>query len=194
MYMDQENCPFYIGKGKGHRWYPSKHSKGQTMTARKVRKIGSENIKVHFLHKDLTGEEAIKYERYWIKYLGRKDNGTGQLTNHTDGGEGSGGYNKGRPGPMRGKHHSEETKQRMSESAIGRKHSEDHKRKNRDAHIGKPAWNKGLKTGPLSDKQKKKISDSMKGQNTGPKSEETKRKISETLMGNIPWNKGNGRK
>ena len=98
MYMDEHNCPFYIGKGRGHRYIPSNHRTGHT--GNKIRAIGDRNVKVHFLHKDLTDAEALQWERYWIKYFGRQDNGTGQLTNHTDGGEGPSGksaWNKGVP-------------------------------------------------------------------------------------------------
>ena len=138
MYLDQENVPFYIGKGKNERWYPHNHTKGNTMTARKVRKLGVDNVKAHFLHKDLTEAEAFEWEAYWIKYLGRKDNGTGQLTNHTDGGEGEShpAWNKGlktgptgRPAWNRGKKLSKEYCRKLSESHKGYKTPEDTKRK-----------------------------------------------------------------
>ena len=68
--------------------------------------MGAENVKIHFLHKNISEEESFEWERYWIKYFGRRDNGTGQLTNHTDGGEGTSGHpawNRGKPGTMLGK-------------------------------------------------------------------------------------------
>lgn len=58
---------------------------------------------------------------------------------------------KGENHPMYGKHHSEETKLRLKETSNGNKNAvgyhptEESKEKNRQAHLGKPAWNKGLK-------------------------------------------------
>ena len=41
---------------------------------------------------------------------------------------------------------------------IGRKHSDESKLKISNANKGKSAWNKGLKTGPLSNEHKEKLS------------------------------------
>ena len=43
---------------------------------------------------------------------------------------------KGKPGAMKDKHHSEETKRKMSESHKGKPKSEEHKRKLSEAHKG----------------------------------------------------------
>ena len=69
---------------------------------------------------------------------------------------------KGKPGSMTGKHHTEETKRKISNS-----------------HKGKPAPNKGKKMGPHSEDWKRKVSNSLKGK---PFTEEHKRKISEANM------------
>lgn len=79
MYTDQDNVPFYIGKGCGDRWRPSKHVNGHT--AIKINSIGVDNVKVYFFHENLTEEEALRQEKYWIKHFGRQDNDTGILTN-----------------------------------------------------------------------------------------------------------------
>lgn len=87
----------------------------------------------------------------------------------------------------------------------------------RKSHLGLIPWNKGKKTGPLSDKHKQKISDAHKGKlpknfkllhssemrekarlaNRGKRrSEKTRKKMSQAQMdkqnslGIIPWNKG----
>ena len=159
MYMDQENCPFYIGKGYGRRWYPSMHKSEHTFN--KIKSIGVKNVKVHFLHKDISEEEAFSWERYWIKYFGRIDNGTGQLTNHTDGGEGISGHK-----------HTEETKRKIGKANkgksmpkgkdspfYGKNLSDGHKRKLSEAKEGQPSPRKGVK---LSDAVKQKISDTLK--------------------------------
>ena len=119
-------------------------------------------------------------ESYWISQI--KTWGF-DLVNLTLGGDGG--------TPMKGKHHSEETKLKMSHTAKSQKRK-----------IG--GWNKGLK---MSDEIKKKISQNTKGrvinENTKikisnklkgvkktPMSEETKKKISETKKGQISPNKG----
>lgn len=63
--------------------------------------------------------------------------------------------------------HSDETKKRISDTLKGRQPS----------NKGKPAKNKGI---PMSDEQKRKLSEAHKGKQRAPRSEETKRKISET--------------
>lgn len=139
MYSDQNDIPFYIGKGKGNRWRPSHHVHNtRSHVSGKIKSIGIENVKVYFLYRDLTEEEAFKYERYYISVFGRKDNGTGILTNHTDGGEGSG-YTP-----------SEETKQKISEALMGHFVSKETKRK-----IGKGL--KGKKRTPFSEETKQKM-------------------------------------
>ena len=86
--MERDNYPFYIGLGRKDRYLVCRHLKGQQpYLQNKIRKIGKENVKIYFLHKNLTREEAIYWECYWIAYFGRKCNGTGQLYNLTEGGE-----------------------------------------------------------------------------------------------------------
>ncbi len=173
MYLDPDNVPFYIGKGKGNRWEPYKHTKERSYTTNKIKSIGVENVKVYFLHKDISEEEAFEWEAYWIKYLGRRDNGTGQLTNHTDGGEGMSGYI-----------HSDEAKRKISEAAKKYRHTDEIKRKLKEIHKGQPS--------PMQDKKhteetKQLMSESSKGEKNGMYgkhfSDESKRKISEAKQG-----------
>lgn len=91
MYLDPENIPFYIGKGKDDRYYVYMHldkNGANQLLKNKIRKIGVSNVKVHFLHKNVSEEEAFSWEKYWIKYIGRRDKKEGTLCNLTDGGEG----------------------------------------------------------------------------------------------------------
>jgi group I intron endonuclease len=114
----------------------------------------------------------------------------------------------GKPGPNRGRNWSEETKQKISDGLKGNIPW------NKGKKTGKPAWNTGLSTGPLSEEHKKKLSESNKGKHDylgvkkGTKfsderknnmrkafkgrviSEEQKKKISNANKGRIPWNKG----
>ena len=171
MYMDQDNVPFYIGKGYRYRYRPKYHTYSKSHTSHKIRSIGIDNVKVHFLHKDLTGKEACSWERYWIKYFGRLDNGTGQLTNHTDGGEGTSGYkfsNEAKQNlrkAQKGHIISAETKQKISGALkgkswiIGRTHSKETREKMSKSHKGKSSGMKGRKH---SIETKQKISEAMK--------------------------------
>ena len=186
--MDQDNYPFYIGKGKENRWRPSQHihSNVKSHTTNKIKSIGIENIKVYFLHKELIEAEAFNWECYWIKYFGRIDIGTGQLTNHTDGGEGVSG-NKYKM--------VDEHKRKISEALKGGKHTEEHKQRNSEAqskyYKSHPNPFKGKNH---TDEAKRKMSESSKGCRSPRKgvklSEETKRKISKANKGKPSWNKG----
>ena len=161
------------------------------------------DIKIVFLHKDITEEEAFKWERYWIKYIGRRDLKEGSLCNLTDGGEGDSGYThsdesrkkmskalKGRTPWNKGKKMSKEYCKRNSEAHKGLRTGEDHpmygkthtdeaKRKVSIANKGKPAVNKG-KTHTKEAKKK------MRGRIV---SEETREKIRKTKRARSILNK-----
>lgn len=86
-----------------------------------------------------------------------------------------------------GWNHSEETKQKMSESQKGRKHSEEVKQKMSDAHKGKSSSeetkrkiSESAKGKTLSEETKQKMSDAHKGKSN---SEETKQKMSDSKKG-----------
>lgn len=84
-------------------------------------------------------------------------------------------FQKGQTPWMKGRHHTEESKQKSSE-----------------AHKGCIAWNKGWK-GCFSEETRKKISDSLKGNKIwlGKKhSDESKKKMSEAKKDYVPWIKG----
>lgn len=104
------------------------------------------------------GDSWVDREKHWISHY-RK---FGNLTNHTDGGEGLAGHrhseetklkmsiNNGKP--MTGKTMPEETKKKISSTLKGREFTEDHKRKISEAQIGRE----------ISSSTKEKISDSLK--------------------------------
>ena len=125
--------------------------------------ISKTEYKAEIIAVDLTWNDACELEIFLINLYGRKDLGTGNLVNLTDGGEGVIGNilsektrikmsnsKKGKSPHNLGKKASEETKKRMSTSATGRRHSEETKEKNRIISIN------------MSDETKRKISETMK--------------------------------
>jgi len=156
MYLDLDNIPFYIGKGKDYRYYVSEHlqkCRSNPFLKNKIRKIGVDNIKIHFFHENITEEEAFFWEKYWIKCIGRRDLKEGTLCNLTDGGEGTSGYT-----------HSDKTKEKMSKVLNGLLIGKNH-----------PMYGKSL-----SNATKQKISVNLKGRTLSTK---TKQKISKTMEG-----------
>jgi len=197
MYLDKDNVPFYVGKGSGKRFYLCMHlSNGHLFLKRKIKKIGADNIKVHFLHENLTETEAFKFETFYIGFYGRRDLGEGTLCNLTNGGEGISGNirsektkqkmskaAKGKNNHMYGKHHSEEAKRKISEANKGNQyakgfiHSKKFKRKISMVTRGEnnPFYGKNH-----SENARKKMSKAHKGKKL---SEEHKQKISKAGKG-----------
>lgn len=100
-------------------------------------------------------------ERDWISFGKRIG---WPLTNLTDGGDG---------GSFKGRHHSEESRMKISIAGIGRRHTNEAKEKMSISQRGKHYYWSG-KQGPMTGRHH---------------SEETKRKISESEKGKIVWNK-----
>ena len=197
MYLDLDNVPFYVGKGKDDRYYVSMHlakDRPNSFLQNKIRKVGVDNVKIHFLHENISEKEAFSWESYWIKYIGRRDKGEGSLCNLTDGGEGSSGHtvsketrqkisaaNKGRFAganhPMYGRSHTKETKQKIGAAnkgenhpMYGKSHTKETKQKMSEVAEGKK----------IPDETKRKIGATLKGHII---SDETKQKISATKKG-----------
>jgi hypothetical protein len=92
-YLRQDGTPYYIGKGCGRRaWKSSAHYI-------KPKKDGSNVI---IMEDNLSEVGALALERFYIRWYGRKDLGTGILRNKSDGGDGPGTgrvpWNKGKVG------------------------------------------------------------------------------------------------
>jgi hypothetical protein len=151
-YLREDRTPYYIGKGKGNR--------AHRRSKRDIRPP-KDKSRILILKKNLTEEEAFRYEVYMIAVFGRKDLGTGILHNKTNGGDGSSGRianeqtRKKQSISLKGKPRSEETKRKISETMKGKTHSEETKRKMSETMKGKTH----------SEETKRKMSESQKGEN-----------------------------
>lgn len=144
-----DNTPYYIGKGKNKRAWSKDHNVS----------VPRDRSKIVIMESNLTELGALALERFYIKWYGRKNNGTGILLNMTDGGDTTFGYIT-----------SEETKKKLSEKLSGIKKPEGHGEK-------VSAFRKTFK---YSEESKKKMSEAKKGKKM---SEEQKIKISKSLSG-----------
>lgn len=94
--LQGEAMPFYIGKGRGKRYlqhtWPSslKIRSRRTGIIQGALRRGVE-ILPEIISKNLSEESAFTLERGLIAKHGRLDQGTGCLSNHTDGGDGASG-------------------------------------------------------------------------------------------------------
>lgn len=116
----------YIGitnQGAGaryrHHWYEARIGESAPIH-RSMAKYGEENFTLEIIDFADTYEELKEKEKYWIKQYNSMDRTKGY--NLTEGGDGT-----------FGRMHSEETKEKIRQKAIGRKASEDTKKKMSEA-------------------------------------------------------------
>lgn len=149
--MEDDDLPFYVGKGKNKRAYEHLMPSHYGVNAHKDNKIKkavkeNKNVCVEFIISDMNESDALLLEAYYIAAYGRDDLGLGLLTNKTDGGD------KGNTGMI----HSDETKQKISKAHLGRKHTEETRRKVSEA-------GKGRKGPPMTPEHKKLMSETHAG-------------------------------
>jgi hypothetical protein len=159
--LDKDEC-FYVGFGSTSRRAHSKHDRNKHWKniVKKLESNGS-TYEVKIVKDGLSKEDALNLEieriSFWRSF-GIK------LSNMTNGGEG----NLGGTSPMKGKKHSDESREKL-----------------RKSHLGKSSPKKGI---PISDDQKQKMSNALRGR-IGVKSmlgknhnDETKIKMSEAQI------------
>ena len=152
-YLNENNKPYYIGKGTGRRAYKVHDNVS----------VPPKN-RIIILKRNLSEKDAYRHETYMISVFGRKSDG-GILLNVSDGG--------GDPPCWTGKKHKEISKQKISAAVSGKNHpqygkslSEEHKQKIRDTKLlnkklGK--YNGGNSKGyTLSEETKRKMSEAKK--------------------------------
>ena len=101
IYYDENNVPFYVGMGKGHRHLDHLKYAKNAITYRAARNKLSHKLNkiiqmleqgleptIVLASENLSSEAAKILEIQYIKSFGRRDLGTGTLTNLTNGGEG----------------------------------------------------------------------------------------------------------
>ena len=116
-----KNCIFYVGIGSSANQKRAYETHKRNDYWLRVKNITE--IEVEVLFEDLTWEVANYYEKYLIAVYGRKNKGTGDLVNMTDGGDG-----------VRGWVITEEGRKRMSLCKKGSVRSAESKLKNKLAH------------------------------------------------------------
>lgn len=125
------NGKIYIGitnQGSGaryrHHWYESRIGESSALH-RAMAKYGEENFTLEIIDFADTYDELKEKEKFYIKQFDSKNRDKGY--NLTEGGDGT-----------FGKMHSEETKEKIRQKAIGRKASEETKQKMSEMRKGRP--------------------------------------------------------
>ena len=199
-FLREDGTPYYIGKGQGNRAWDK-------------RRFRPDDSRISILKGSLTESEAFDEEIRLIQLHGRKDQGTGCLRNLTDGGEGASGcirsqdtldkmsgennHNYGKTGeqsPRFGKHHTPETRDKISAVLLGKRKSEIHCKKIGLSKLGN-TYVVGQKR---TDKQKNNMSEAKLGPKNSSfnkkQSEETKKRRSVSMKENKDKNNNRGGK
>lgn len=155
------NQVFYVGKGHKNRYKDMRMRNQYFLNV--VNKVGMDNIEIKIIENNLSEDEAFEREIFYIDYYSK----IAPLTNMTKGGEGSSNWyshlsddekehHKQISKSFLGKHHTDETKSKMSRSMTGLKHnfSEEGMESLRESARNREPYWKGKH---LSDKTKDKM-------------------------------------
>lgn len=140
----------YIGitnQGSGaryrHHWYESRIGEPSPIH-RSMAKYGEDNFTLEIIDFADSYDELKEKEKYWIKQYNSIDRSIGY--NLTEGGDGT-----------FGRKHSEETKEKIRQKALGRKASEEAKRKMSESRKGVVSDKKKAHINSMIDLGKKKV-------------------------------------
>lgn len=180
-YIDDWTKPFYVGKGTGSR---ANTSSGRNKFWKNIVKSNGGVFNVKIMEYYHNQEDAFLAEKALIGFFGLRVNNTGILCNITDGGYGCTGR-IGELHPMYGKKHTEESRQKMSESLKGKMSGDKNGMYGKSGELN-PMWGR-----VHSEETKQKQSLVKKGKYVGDKnpfsskrhSEETKQKLRELNIG-----------
>ncbi|MDP4299921.1 NUMOD3 domain-containing DNA-binding protein [Leptothrix discophora] len=152
LYRDpKDQTPVYVGKGIHNRAYIHGSASSNPKLKNLIRCRRAEGYVIEpTIHYEVDEATALEMEKFWINFFGRADLGEGTLFNLTDGGDGCGGWNRGRVltpshkaaigAANKGRKcppNSEEVRKRKSEAAKGRPKTEEHKKKLSLSQIGR---------------------------------------------------------
>lgn len=173
------NGKTYIGQ---HKYEddanPMGYYKGSGKTLLKAyKKYGQENFTIEVLYKRIQYKETADSMEIWMIEKERKSNVNG-CYNICKGGSGICGlapWNKGKTGV-----YSDEVIERNRQTHLGKHHSEESRKKISEGTKGHIVWNKGKKCGPRSEETRLKISAAHQGMKA---SEETRKKLSKAHKG-----------
>jgi hypothetical protein len=192
----KNNEIFYIGISGNDKNLKRAYRKERNYLWNKI--VSKEEYRIDIIISGISWEEACKIEKELIKYYGKLIDNTGNLSNLTDGGEGTPGrirpleevlkYTGEKNGSFGKKWVKKDSEEKMIPGDLLEKYIED-------------GWTRGR---IITDEQRKKMSDSCKGRKLSEetkrklglkskghiKSDEERRKRSASLKGRIPWNKG----
>lgn len=169
----------YIGitsKKPEYRWSNGNGYKDSPKFYNAIKKYGWNNFKHEILFSGLNDISAKMIEEDLIYYY-KSLNLSYNISNGGDGTKGvimskearlkMSNAKKGKPSNRKGKHLSEETKEKLRQANLGKHHSGYSKRKMSESHKGQIPWNKGLvgfnKGHIVSEEARRKISENCKG-------------------------------
>ena len=162
-YLRKDGTPYYIGKGTKNRAY---RDHGRPC------KIPNDRKRIIILKNNLFEDEAFRHEIYMISVFGRKDLGTGILTNRSSGGGNA----------AEGRVVSEETKRKISNKLKGNIIPKEVREKISKAGLGRIVTEETRKKIGIKNKNRKREEweiERLKFLRLGEKtSEETKKKLS----------------
>ena len=160
-YLNENNIPYYIGKGKNKRAF-AKHRVP----------VPVDYTKIVFLEKNLSEIGAVAIERRMIDWYGRTDLNTGILLNRN--GFGGFSWTEEQKSAIKGRKVSESTKSKLRSANLGKKASQETREKLSKIRLGK-------KQARCTEQGRANIKKANQGKNIGRiLSEETKAKIRES--------------